>query len=210
MKVYFIRHGESVLTDKRYQPPETPLSDLGTKQATAIAQRLTCFPIDLILTSSYTRALQTAQVIEKANSIPLLQSDLLTERKMPTLFLGKSIDDPAIIPIHQTIRKHFYDPQWHYAEEENFSDLLSRVKISLDFIHSQQKENIIIVTHGYFLSILIFYVLFGDQVNPELFTSFRDHAICSNAGLTLCKYEDKKWKLLSWNDCAHLSDIISS
>ena len=206
MKVYFIRHGESVLTDKRYQPPDTPLSDLGIKQATMVAQRITHLPVELILTSTYIRALQTAQAIVKMTSVPLIKNDLLTERKMPSQFMGKFIDDPEVVPIHQTIREHFYDPQWHYAEEENFPDLLSRVKLALDLILSQKKEHIVVVTHGYFLSVLIFYVLFGDQADPPLFTAFRDHAICSNASITTCEYNNPEWKLLSWNDYAHLEE----
>ena len=79
MKVYFVRHGESVLGEQKHQLPESPLSEIGIKQAATIAQRFTHIPIDLILTSSYTRAIQTAQAIEKIKGVPLIKSDLLIE-----------------------------------------------------------------------------------------------------------------------------------
>jgi|GEM_PF-7067867 len=144
--------------------------------------------------------------LETIKSIPLLQSDLLIERKMPSIFLGKSTHDPEIKPIHQAMREHFYDPQWHHSDEENFADLISRVKIAFDLIHSQKKENIAVVTHGYFLTVMIFYLLFGELADPRSFKSFRDHTQNSNSGLTLCEHKGDKWKLLTWNDYAHLGD----
>lgn len=66
MKVYFVRHGESVLTEAKHQTPETPLSRRGSQQAQITAHRFTNLQIDVILTSPYTRALQTAQAIKKS------------------------------------------------------------------------------------------------------------------------------------------------
>ncbi len=204
MKVYFVRHGESELTEAKHQSPETPLSKRGNQQASFTAHRFTNIPIDLILTSSYTRALQTAQAIKEVKAVAVNQSDLLIERRMPSSFLSKSIHDPKIMPIHQTIREHFYEPGWHYADEENFTDLITRVKAALEFIHSQEKENIVVVTHGYFLTVMIYFILFEENADPQSFQSFRDHTANSNTGITLCEYIDDKWKLLTWNDIAHL------
>lgn len=206
MKAYFVRHGISTLTESKHQLPETPLSESGIKQAEAVAQRFIHIPLNIIITSSYTRALQTAQAIEKIKSVSLIQSDLFIERKMPSQFHGKSVHDPEIVPIHNTIRENFYNQDWHYADEENFADLLSRAKKALEFIISQQKENIAVVTHGYFLTVMIYYLLFGENGNSQAFKSFRDHTMNSNTGLTLCDYKDGKWKLLTWNDYAHLGE----
>jgi broad specificity phosphatase PhoE len=206
MKVYFVRHGVSTLTESKHQTPETPLSDVGIKQTIAIANRFTNIPIEVILTSSYTRALQTAQEIEKITSVSLVESDLLVERKMPSQFYGKPVHDPEIVPIHNTIRENFYNQDWHYADEENFIDLFSRAKKALSYIVSQQKEHVAVVTHGYFLTVMIFYFLFGEGINSHAFKSFRDHTANSNTGLTLCEYKDGIWKLLTWNDIAHLGE----
>lgn len=208
VKVYFVRHGQSTfnIEKTRHQFPQTPLSELGHKQAAAVAKRFESIPIDLVLTSSYTRALQTAQAIEAIKHVPLVKSDLLIERKMPSLFHGQLMNDPDILTIHQTIREHFSEPEWHYADEENFTDLVSRVKAVLDFTRSQNKEHIVVVTHGYFLVLLISFILFGENVTYPLFASFRDHAAYSNTGVTLCEYKKEKWKLLTWNDYAHLGE----
>jgi len=206
MKVYFVRHGESVLTERRHQTPDTPLSSLGHKQAKAIANRFNRIEIDLILTSPYIRTYQTAQEIEKVKHVPVIKSDLFIERKMPLSFLGKEVIDHEIYPILQTIRKHFYEPDWHYAEEENLTDLLIRAKAALNFILSQKKENIVVVTHGYFLVVVIYFILFGENSDITSFRLFRARASNTNTGLTLCEYKEDNWKLLTWNDYAHLGE----
>lgn len=206
MNVYFVRHGESELTEKTYQLPETPLSHLGIKQAKSIAKRFTEIPIELILSSTYLRAIETAQEIKKIEEVPIVQNDLFVERRMPSSFLGKKIDDAEVITIHETIRKHFYEPNWHYADEENFSDLIHRAEEALKFVLNQEKENIIVVTHGYFLTVLMFYILFSENMQAEWFTSFRKHIEFSLTGLSIVEYQIQKWKILSLNDYAHLEE----
>lgn len=206
MKVYFVRHGESVLNEKNYQFPDTPLSDLGRKQAEAIASRFTHIPIELIITSPYLRTLDTAKEIERLKDVKLIESDLMVERRMPSSFLGKSLDDPETVKVHKIIRENYFKPEWHYGDEENFLDLFSRAKNTLDLIHSHHKENIAVITHGYFLTVMIFYILFGENVEPQTFRYFRDHTSYTNTGITLCEHKNDKWTLLTWNDYAHLGE----
>ena len=206
MKVYFVRHGESVQTEARHQSPDTPLSSRGLIQARAIAQRIAHLPVERMLTSTCVRALQTTSEIEKATSLPLIKSDLLVERKMPTVFYGKLIDDPEIVPIHEQLREHFFESTWRYADEENYPDILARVKKALALILSQQKEHIVVVTHGYFLSVLVFHLLFGESADQRGIRPFQGHVELTNTGLTVCAYKDERWRLLTWNDYTHLGE----
>lgn len=207
MKVYFVRHGQSIFNkEERHQFPDTPLSDEGLKQAEAIGNRFNNILLDLILSSPYKRALQTAQKIQKVTHAPLTQVDLFKERKHPSIYWDKLHRDPEIQLIHAQIREHIHDPGWHYADEENFTDLLLRSKEALNFIASQKKENVAVVTHGYFLSFMIHFMLYEKNLTPELFKSFREHSTYSNTGLTMCEFTDDKWRLLTWNDYAHLGE----
>ncbi len=199
MKIYFVRHGESVQSDKVYQSPDTTLSELGTQQAQNVAERLKDLPIDLILTSTFDRSVQTTQEITNMIDLPVIKSNLIIERRMPTLFVGKPVNDPDVEAIHQKLRDHFYEPDWHHADEENFPDLLSRAKKALEFIISQNKETIVVVTHGYFLSVLIFDIILGDYESSKYFKPFRKHTEFSNGGVTVCEYKDDEWKVLSMN-----------
>lgn len=207
MKVYFVRHGQSIFNkEERHQFPDTPLSDEGLKQAEAIGNRFNNIPLDLILSSPYKRALQTAQYIGKVTHAPVTQADLFKERKLPSISWGKLHSDPAVQLIHTQIREHIDDPKWHYSDEENFTDLLHRSREALKFIVVQGKESVAVVTHGYFLSFMIHFMLYEKNLTPELFKSFRDHATYSNTGLTMCEFTDDNWRLLTWNDYAHLGE----
>lgn len=63
MNIYFIRHGESEQTDKVFQSPHTLLSKIGWLQAHKIMSKLADTSLDLLVSSPYTRALQTAQIM---------------------------------------------------------------------------------------------------------------------------------------------------
>lgn len=211
MKVYFVRHGQSIFNlgttgTKTHQFPDTPLGPEGIKQAQAVARRFTNISIEAIISSTYTRALQTAKEIEKVKQVPLIQSELFIERKLPSLFWGKLIDSPEIASIHQQIRDNTDDPTWHHSDEENFADQIVRAKKAFRFLETQDYDEFVVVTHGYYLMLLITLILFGDNTTPAIARSFRDHSSYSNTGLTMCEYKNAEWRLLTFNDYAHLGE----
>lgn len=64
--VYLVRHGESVANTQgiyQGQTYDTPLSELGQKQADALGKRLRGVAIDRLVTSPLTRTRQTAEAI---------------------------------------------------------------------------------------------------------------------------------------------------
>lgn len=204
MKIYFIRHGQSLQTDHVFQSPNTPLSDVGVSQAQAVAKELASISVDLFISSPYVRALQTAQNIQESINVPIIQNSLFVERKMPTSFEGKPVNQEAISLTHQQIRQNFFNKDWHLEDEENFFDLQTRVRAARDWLVSQNKESVVVATHGYFLTIMVFDILFGNTDSHHLFKSFKTHTEFSNGGITMCEYKDDKWKVVSVNGIAHL------
>jgi probable phosphoglycerate mutase len=82
VKLYFVRHGESTWNvEGRFQGQlDAPLSDLGVRQAHAVAQRIAReAPPAAIVSSPLSRALRTAQIIGEACSIPVSIDDRLIE-----------------------------------------------------------------------------------------------------------------------------------
>ena len=64
MKVYFVRHGSTnSLENNISQPNQEPLNEKGLSQAKELAKRFSHQKIDLIISSSHLRAVQTAQAI---------------------------------------------------------------------------------------------------------------------------------------------------
>lgn len=72
MKLYLVRHAQSLKNkDGLDRTAETPLSDTGFQQAKIVAKRLVGKKIDLIYSSTLTRAKQTAEIIAGELFIPV-------------------------------------------------------------------------------------------------------------------------------------------
>jgi phosphoserine phosphatase len=205
MLVYLIRHGESLLNAQRiHQHAEVDLSELGIKQAEFLADRFKQLDIDLILSSSYKRADQTAQAIAKVKDLPIGYSDLFIERLRPSSFIGKPIDDPKISKIKETIDFH-PDPNHHFEDEENFFDLLKRCGKILHELEKHNQENVILVTHGVVIKALIGKILLGKNFGQSDFNSIFDNLTLHNTGITLIEHqENKPWRVITVNDIVHL------
>src|SRR3989344_5936185 len=104
MNVYFVRHGESEGNKlQKAQNSETPLSTQGRKQASIVANRLKETPIDVLYSSPYVRAKQTAEIIAKELDKPIEYWEPLKERKRPSEIEGLNISHPKVRKIDKTI-----------------------------------------------------------------------------------------------------------
>src|SRR4028118_821913 len=82
MRLILVRHGESEWNRTgRYQgQADAPLSDLGLRQADALANRLQHEHIDAIYTSPLQRARKTAEAIARFHPhVPFVQDEALME-----------------------------------------------------------------------------------------------------------------------------------
>ncbi|MBL7156390.1 MAG: histidine phosphatase family protein [Candidatus Pacebacteria bacterium] len=206
MKVYFVRHGESEYNVLYlHQHEKVGLSEKGIKQAKILAKRFSKIPINIIYSSPLKRAKQTVEIINKTVKKKIIYSDFLKERKRPSEFLGKKADSSEVLKIHEIINPHDNDPLWHYSDEENFIEFKKRVKKFFDVLAKTKKENILVVTHGGPIKILVLTMMLGDELTPEIFRKFADLFELSNTGITLCEKNEKgKWIVRVFNDHTHL------
>lgn len=205
MILYIVRHGESELNAKKiHQNATIPLSPLGKNQAVAISQRLSNILIDTIIASPFERAKMTAEIIGEKLSLPIEYSEIFVEIKRPSEIEGKGVDEPEVLAIKNKIRENSHDPEWRYSDEETFFDLKSRVLQGIEDIQKRDAENIVLVTHGEFLRMLVFVLALQENATPENYLYFRPFLEVSNTGLTILKYTKDKWHLASWNDHSHL------
>lgn len=209
MKVYFVRHGQSIFntdpfSNKKHQSPTTPLSEDGKKQAEIVANRFRSIPVDIIYSSSAARALETAEIMNKIIKKELKITDLLIERVTPSVIQGKDRQDPDAVAIKELIKAHQDDLHWHHSDEENFFDFKKRGLVFLKELENTKYDNILIVTHGYFLSLLALLMVYGDALNNDIYTPFMKFANTTNTGISMFEYKDGKWRLFTWNDYAHL------
>lgn len=201
MKIYFVRHGSTNAFERfETQRSDEPLNAKGREQAKQLANRFSEVKLDAIISSAYIRAVETASFIGK----DFIVSPLFMETKKSSEIVGLAYDNPKAVSIIRKIKeKDITDTSWHYSDEENFEDLVKRGKKAIEFLKSQDKENILVVSHGNFICFLISQILFGDELTPQLTLKIRNFMRLGNTGVSILNYEDDNWRLEVWNDTSH-------
>ncbi|HKC04483.1 MAG TPA: histidine phosphatase family protein [Patescibacteria group bacterium] len=207
MKIYLVRHGLSLGNKaKMHQLPHVVLSEEGVIQANAIAERVSNLSIDLIYSSSLTRAQETAKAISNKIGARIETWDEVREIKRPSEILGKHVDSPETREFDQALEANYKDPDWKYSDEETFNDLKARAKGVLDhLLKTHGDQNILVVSHGTFIKMLVATVLFGENLTADVFWDFREHTYAENTGISVCENRPGKgWRLLTFSDSSHL------
>ena len=208
--VYFVRHGESVGNAAGvFQTHEGGLSAVGQEQARALAERFRHILVDFIMASSMPRAKETAQAIHEAIQKPIEFSDLLVEVRRPSEVEGKSIHDEGGIHMRKKFRIEDHEPTWRYSDEENFTDRIERAHKVIDLLLGRPEKNIVVVSHGTFIRTVLAHMALGNSMTPAEYVKFLLFFHKFNTGISVCNYAkddfgEFRWKLMHWNDIAHL------
>lgn len=214
MKVYFVRHGQSESNKLQiHQDSADLLSDEGLKQGNVVAHRFKKINIDVILSSDYIRALDTAEEIAKVTNKKIEVTELLRERKRPSSLVGKRYDSEEVLHANEKMETQKHMPDFHHSDEENHTEALNRAQMLLRFLEKRQEENILVVTHAAFMRFILTCIVFGPNATVQQFEKMYDSFRMHNTGITICKYKEglrslyKKetyWYVDTWNDHAHL------
>ena len=213
-EIYLVRHGETELnrTGERYQSPSIPLSEQGKKQAEKIAKRVSKLDFEAFITSPFTRARQTAEIISRRLGIKFEVSDLFSERKIPSVIAGARVDDPKAREIFEIWKKSLYTPGMKVEDGENFDEIVSRADKALSYLVSRKERKILVVTHGFFMRVLIARAIFREALSGDIFRRFWYATEIDNTSLTVLEYFEKyfeqesHWLLWVLNDHAHLAE----
>jgi broad specificity phosphatase PhoE len=148
--IYIVRHGqdEDNATDVLNGRRDTPLTELGRKQAVQVAAKLASYNISAVYSSPLKRAYETAKIIAQKSTVDNVAVDLdLIERDFGSM-TGKPVADilkysTNYIQADKTI--HFLDADG----AESMVDVLARAaRVLTKLQQSQESNNIVIVTHG--------------------------------------------------------------
>lgn len=202
MKIYFVRHGSTDSLEKKVsQPNNEPLNSTGIEQSKKLAIKFSKINFDLVVSSPHTRALQTAQILAK----DVVINDLFAEVKKSKEVIGQPKDNENIKNILKKIGEmYLVDPTWHYSDEENFEDLKNRGMKALEFLKMQNKENILVVSHGNFIALMIGLMIFGSDYPIKLSLKMKNFFRLSCTGVTTCVWNGEKWSLETWNDLSNI------
>lgn len=207
-KIYFVRHGATDGNEKNeFQHGTIELSEMGFKQAQFVSERFKTIAVDLVIASDMTRAAQTADAIGKVVGKEVIHTNLFQEVLRPSFVRGKSKDDQEVVNIMEQVKANFDNEDWHYSDEENFFDIKNRAVKALEYLKSIEEENIVVVTHGNFLMMLIAVMGFGDTFTSKHYKKMQKFFIAKNTGINVVHEHKGEYFLLTWNDYAHLGDV---
>lgn len=207
-KIYFVRHGATGGNEKNeFQYGTIELSEMGLRQAQFVAERFKTIPVNVVIASDVTRAAQTADAIGKVLGKEVVHTSLFQEILRPSFVRGKSKDDPEVASIMEQVKANLDNENWHHSDEENFFDIKNRAVRALEYLKSREEENIVVVTHGNFLMVLIAVMGFGDTFTPKQYKKMQKFFVAKNTGITMIDEHKGEYFLLTWNDYAHLGDV---
>ncbi|PCH92219.1 hypothetical protein COB80_00270 [Candidatus Kaiserbacteria bacterium] len=209
--IYLVRHGRSRANETGIREgKDSPLTEEGVRQAEFVAERFKSIPIEIVLSSHYKRAHDTAEKIATVNNVPIEIVDMAHERELPAEIEGKHRDDPLV---HEAVAKFEYS--WihnsHIDDGEHFEDMKERARKLTEVLEARPEKHIVVATHGFFMKFFVSYHLLGEYFTPDLFVNSIMHTMFSaNTGITYMFLDEKdKWTLSSWNDHAHLGELNS-
>lgn len=203
-RIYLVRHGLTIANEAGVvQTPEDTLHEIGVAQAHTLAHRFSLIPFDSLLSSDLPRAVHTAEIIGQKTGHPLATTPLLRESGYPSEFFGKSRYGDEVLAYYREKENHLDDYDYRYGDEESFNMLRERAKQALHFLY-QQKGTLAVVSHGFFIRKMVYQVLFGDELTPHQELRLTKTLMTHNTGITALEEHGGEWKLLTWNDHAHL------
>jgi probable phosphoglycerate mutase len=188
--ILVVRHGETAGNAARVlQVPETPLSSRGIEQAERLARRLSGLSIGGILTSDYTRAVMTAEVLGSATGASLASDALLRERHFGDL-RGTAYADLGFDPFAPG-----YEPPGGESWDV-FHERVDRAWAAIRAAADATAGHLAVVTHG-----LVCFSLAGNHLQlPE---GTAAPARFGNTSLTVVDGR-APWRVTRLNCTAHL------
>ncbi len=153
--VHFVRHGETAgNAERRFQMPETPLSEVGLAQAAAVADTLAASTSPtVLLASDYTRARQTAEIIGGRLKLGVQDEPALRERNFG-IARGRLYSE-----VGEETMAVWRDPHVRIEQGESWADVYERVGRFLDALRAgPPAREMVLVTHGGSMNIALWYL----------------------------------------------------
>ena len=200
LRLYFMRHGETVWnTERRYQGmTDIELSEEGLRQAECAAKRFKNIKIDKIYASPLKRAMKTAEKIAAEKGLEIISEDDFREIHFGE-WEGKTV--PELTEKYGESYTNFIrEPhKYGFPGEGSVENVINRIKPGIDRIIAEEKENVLIVSHGGIIRLMIMYIM---GLDSSWFTKMW----INNTGVSIVEIKNDRRLLLTLNDSAHLAE----
>lgn len=202
MKLTLIRHGTTNWNlSRRFQgQTDVPLSEVGRRQAVAIAAALRSETFDRIYSSDLSRALETARILAGSR-----EKEIVADRRLREFDFGRweGLTWEQIVAIDPRLggqlptSAKIYDPDGG----ESFAQVCARVRSFLDDLAQQTFDSVAIVTHaGPLHAALTVLDLAAHRKSGHRFS-----AGFAPGGITRITVEGDRTDVIEFNDMRHLA-----
>lgn len=191
MKVYIVRHGQSVANLNGYRAGQTdsPLTDSGRADAARAGKKLKEVKFDLVLSSDLCRARETGSIALPGYEIKemalIREVDVgglvgLTEQQCREKYNG---DEYA---------RNVMDMKYDVFGGESEAQVMDRVERFMHLLESLDNlDNVAVFSHGGYIGMVIRYVL-GFPIDKDSLRS-------ENGAVTVIEWKNQKWSLKKFN-----------
>lgn len=201
-KVYFVRHGQAEGNEAAvFKSPDALLTKQGVEESYVLAQKVKLLKPALLISGPLSRTKQTAEIIQSEVGIPMTVENFFSGVQHASSMSGKSKDgEEAQLYLQSIKRMYMDDPDAHYEDAENYSELHKRLCGGLESLEQLQETSIVVVTHESIIKSLFILVLHNKEYNPVFNIDLKKHiGNMTNIGITTFEFADT-WKLIGWNE----------
>ncbi|MBP3470377.1 MAG: histidine phosphatase family protein [Lachnospiraceae bacterium] len=153
MYLYIIRHGITAWNKAKRMQGQTdiPLAEEGIELAVRTGKGMADVPIDLVISSPLSRAVETAECVIRGRNIPMITDERIQEISFGE-WEGECVQDSQRLP-EGYMEQFFHDPL-HLPQApggETFLQVRERTGAFLDEIRTKteyQDKTLLISTHG--------------------------------------------------------------
>ncbi len=196
-----VRHGETEwnLIGKQQGHLNSPLTDLGIKQAEVLAEELANKEIDVIYSSDLGRAVQTAKIISEHISIDFSTDSRLRERNLGIMQRITKKEFAKKFP-EEAAEFNTGNPDYILPNGESARQRYERcVACAEDLAHQNIGKTILVVAHGGVLNSFFHKALNLPLTEPRRFSLF-------NGAINTFSISENCWRLESWGEIHHLKE----
>lgn len=213
--IYFFRHAQSdgnlrhiQATDEDIHSSEQYLTELGIEQSQNLARRISNLNLEILISSTLTRAIETTEILNQNKEYSVEYSDLFIERQKPSSIIGKLRNDEVVSATEKAWNHSLFTSNQQVEDGDSYETLIARADKALTLLKSRPEQSVGVITHGFFLNTLIMRAILGETMSPEIYKRLQEQHWLENTGIVVLDYHPEYpytgWKIITYNDTAHL------
>lgn len=199
-KIYLVRHAEAEGNAKEFfqGSSDTHLTGKGRKQLEHLAERFRNIPLDVVYTSPFGRARQTAESVNHFHGLPLRPEHELREIN------GGDWEGRPWTELPEAFPEAYADwtgAMWRFQAPngESMQSVWNRMTAVMERIAREHPgQTVAVASHGCALRNFLCFVEFGNMER------LADVGWADNTAVSLVEYDETGWRLIFKNDSSHL------